>query len=100
MEARSFVMKYEAAKNRKNNGRKLEIEGEIDIIQNSQAEKDRIRVDTLKDELQKLEDTREEENARRYFAKNNLEGERPTKFFCSLSKKLKSKAQFEAVNIK
>ena len=66
-------MKYEAAKNRKNNGKKLVIEDEIDRIQNSQADKDRVRVDTLKDELQKLEDVREEENARRYFAKNNLE---------------------------
>ena len=35
-----------------------------------------------------------------YFAKNNLEGERPTKLFCSLSKKLKSKAQFETVHVK
>ena len=34
-----------------------------------------------------------------YFAKKNLEGERPTKFFCSLSKKLKCKAQFETVHI-
>ena len=81
MEARSFVMKYEAAKNRKSNCRKLEIEDEIDRIQNSQVDKDTVRVETLKNELQKLEDTREEENARRYFAKNNLEGERPTKFF-------------------
>ena len=40
------------------------------------------------------------ENAKRYFAKNNLEGERPTKFFCSLSKKLKSKAQFETLHVK
>ena len=35
-----------------------------------------------------------------YFAKNNLEGERPTKFFCSLSKKLRSKAQFETLLVK
>ena len=68
MEARSFVMKYEAAKNRKNNCKKLVIEYEIDRIQNSQAHKDMVRVDTLKDELKKLEDVREEENARRYFA--------------------------------
>ena len=64
----------------------IEIEDEIDRIQNSQADKDMVRVETLKDELQKLEDVREEENARRYFAKNNLEGERPTKFFCSLTR--------------
>ena len=47
-----------------------------------------------------MEDAREVKNARRYFAKNNLEGERPTKFFCSLSKKLKSKAQFKTLHVK
>ena len=36
----------------------------------------------------------------RYFAKNHLEGEKPTKFFCSLSKKLRSKAQFETLHVK
>ena len=40
MEAHSFVMKYEAAKNRKTNGKKHEIESEIDKIQNSQEAKD------------------------------------------------------------
>ena len=40
MEARSFVMKYKAAKNRRINGRKHEIENEIDKIQNSQEDKD------------------------------------------------------------
>ena len=79
MEACSFVMKYEAAKNRKTNGKKYEIESEIDKIQNSQEAKDIEKVEILKDELQKLEDEREVENAKRYFAKNNLKGERPTK---------------------
>ena len=35
-----------------------------------------MKLDELKDELQKLDDERDLENARRYFAKNNLEGER------------------------
>ena len=47
-----------------------------------------------------MEDESEMENARRYFAKNNLEGERPTRFFCSMNKKMKSKAQFETVHVK
>ena len=58
------------------------------------------RVEVLKNEHQTLEDERENENDMRYFAKNNLEGERPTKFFCSLSKKLRSKAQFETLYVK
>ena len=80
MEALSFVIKYQAAKNRKSNGRKNEIESEIDKIQNSPKEKDIERVETLKNEHQKLEDEREVENTRPYFTKNNLEGEQPTKF--------------------
>ena len=38
-------------------------------------------------------------NARRYLAKNQLEGERPTKFFCSMNKKMKAKTQFEEVHV-
>ena len=56
-------MKYEAAKNRKINGRKHEIESEIDKIQNSQEDKDIEKVQILKNENQKLEDEREVENA-------------------------------------
>ena len=32
--------------------------------------------------------------------KNNLEGEKPTRFFCSMNRKMKSKAQFETVHVK
>ena len=39
-------------------------------------------------------------NARRYLTKNQLEGERPTKFFCNMNKKMKNKAQFEEVHIR
>ena len=52
MEARSFVMKYEAARNRRINGRKREIESEIDKIQNSLEDKDVERVEVLKTEHQ------------------------------------------------
>ena len=55
-----------------------------------------------------LDDERDIENARIYFAKNNLEEERPTKFFCSMNKlphvchgeKLKNRAQFEVLQVK
>ena len=94
MEAHSFVMKYEAAKRRKINGKKSKLESEIDRIQNSLNAKDREKLDKIKEDLQKLEDERDLQNARRYFPKNNLEGEIQTKFFCSMNKKLKNKAQF------
>ena len=57
-------------------------------------------METLKKDLQDLEDERDEENARRYFSKSNLEGERPTKFFCSMNKKIKDEAQFEVLHVK
>ena len=81
------------------NGKKSELESEIDRIQNSSNAKEREKLDELKEDLQKLKDERELENARRYFAKNNLEGGRPTKFFCSINKKLKNKAQFEKLHV-
>ena len=72
MEARSFVMKYEAARNRKINGKKIEIESEIDRIQKSLDDKDVERLEVLKEEHQALEDERENEKTMRYFAKNHL----------------------------
>ena len=75
------------------------IGNEIDSIQNSIDEKDIERVNILKEELQDIEDGKDMMNAKRYMAKNQLEGERPTKFFCSMNKKMKAKAQFEEVHV-
>ena len=90
MEVRLFVMKYEAKKRREENEKKESIESEID----------KTRIDELKEELQKIDDECDLESARRYFTKNNLEGERPTKFFCSMNKKTSKKYQFETLNVK
>ena len=46
-----------------------------------------------------MEDEQELENANRYFAKNNLEGERQTRFFCSMNKKMKNRAQIDKVHV-
>ena len=51
-------------------------------------------VNFLKEELQGLEDQKDMMNARKYLAKNQLEGERPTNFFCNINCKMKSRAQF------
>ena len=100
LEVRSFVMKYEAMKRKKSREKIDNLQREIDKIQNSPKEEDRARVENLKEKLQKVEDECEKEKARRYFAKINLEGERPTKFFCSMNKRMKSKAQFETIHVK
>ena len=76
------------------------LENEIDSIQNSIDKDDVERVNMLKEELQELEDQKDMMNARRYLAKNQLEGERPTKFFCSMNRKIKSRAQFEEVHVR
>ena len=94
MKARSYTMKYKALRRKKQNEDKDRLEIEIDKIQNSSSEEEIVKLEVLKEELQDLEDEKEKENARRYFAKNNLEGERPTKFFSSMNKKIKDKAQF------
>ena len=99
MEARSFTMNNELKRKRKNED-KDKLENEIDKIQNTSEEKEIRRLEWLEEELQELEDEKDKENAKRYFAKNNLEGERPTKFFCSMNKKMKDKAQFEVFHVK
>ena len=43
-------------------------------------------VEYLKEEVQNIKDEHELLSVRRYFAKNNLEGERPTRFFCLMNK--------------
>ena len=53
----------------------------------------------LKEEAQEIEDERETVAARKYFAKMQLEGKKPTKFFCKLNKKHLEKAQFEELHV-
>ena len=76
------------------------LEKEIDKLQNSQEEEDIERVNNMKKEIQEIEDKRVMMNARRFFAKSQLEGERTTKFCCSMNCKMKSRAQFKEVHVK
>ena len=65
----------------------------------SEDPEDMQKVNLLKEEAQEIEEEREAAAARRYFAKMQLEGEKPTKFFCNLNKKRSEKAQFEELHI-
>ena len=56
-------------------------------------------VEVLKQEVQDIEDERDMAAARKYFTKMQLEGEKPTKFFCNLNKKRLAKAQFEELHV-
>ena len=62
-------------------------------------EKDKERVNIMKEELQSVEDQKDMMSARKYLAKNQREGERPTKFFCAMNRKMKNRAQFEEVHV-
>ena len=57
------------------------------------------KVNLLKEEAQELEDEQHERTAKKYFRKLQLEGEKPTKFFCKMNKKQMEKAQFEELHI-
>ena len=48
-------------------------------------------------EVQSIEDERNMVAARRSFEKWQLEGEKPTRFFCSMNKKFQEKAQFDEI---
>ena len=84
MEVQSYTMIYEAIKRRKKNDKKDRLENEIDKIQNTANDEEIKKLE----ELRKREDKRDTENARRYFAKNNLEGGRPIKFFLFYEQKI------------
>ena len=62
---------------------------------NSSKPEDIEMVEVLKQEVQDIEDERDMAIARKYFAKVQIEGEKPTRFFCNLNKKRLAKAQFE-----
>ena len=66
---------------------------------NSDKPDDIEEVKNLKEEVQDIEDKRDTAAVRKYFGKVQLEGEKPTHFFCSLNKKRVEKAQFEELHI-
>ena len=56
-------------------------------------------VNLLKQEAQDLEDECDMAIASKQFVQMQLEGERPTRFFCKMNKKRLAKAQFEELHI-
>ena len=65
----------------------------------SEKPKDMEIIKNMKEEVHSIEDKRDLAAARRYFAKAQLEGEKPTHFFCSSNKKRMEKAQFEELHV-
>ena len=76
-----------------------ELNRKIDEKVDSVKEEDIEMVDLLKQEVKDIEDERDMSIARKSFVKMQLEGERPTRFFCKMNRKLLAKAQFEEVHV-
>ena len=99
MECRAYTLKYQAEKRKEIIKKGKTINDKIEELMNTDDPDDVRKVGLLKEEAQELEDERQESTAKKYFAKLQLEGEKPTKFFCRMNKKQMEKAQFEELHI-
>ena len=89
MEVRAYAMKFAANKKREEQRIKKVLEEKIDRIQNSLESDDLEELDTLKRCIDDIENKEDEIAVRKSMVKYNLEGEKPTYFFCKLNRKLK-----------
>ena len=99
IEGRSFALRYAAEQKRKMLSTIADLNKKIDKKSNSVENEDIEEVFFLKHEVQNLEEERDMAIARKKFTQMQLEGERPTKFFCKMNKKIGSKAQFETLHV-
>ena len=76
-----------------------ELNKKIDEKADSIDPEDMEMVNYMKQEVQNLEDEREMAIARKCFVRMQLEGERPTQYFCKMNKKFQAKAQFEEIHL-
>ena len=76
-----------------------ELNRRIDEKSDSVDPEDMEMVNLMKQEVQDLEDEQEMSIARKSFVKMQLEGEKPTRFFCKMNRKHLAKAQFEEVHL-
>ena len=99
MESRSFALKYAAEQKRKMLSTITDLEKKIDTKANSDKDEDIEEVAFLKQEIQNVMNERDMAIARKKFEKMQLEGEKPTRFFCNMNKKMGAKAQFEVLHV-
>ena len=66
----------------------------MDEIQDSNKSKDVAKLQLLNKVIQDVEDSDDMEKATQMLAWYNLEGERPTRFFCAMMRKRRKTAQF------
>ena len=97
LESRSHTLKYAANQKRKLLKKTEELNKKIDEKAGSIKPEDIEMVNFLKLEVQNIEDEKDMAAARKSFVRMQLEGEKPTKYFCSMNKKFQEKAQFEEI---
>ena len=66
---------------------------QVDKIQDSNQSKDVAKLQLLNKVIQDVEDRDDMEKATQMLARYNLEGERPTEFFCAMMRKCRKTAQ-------
>ena len=99
LESRSHTLKYASNQKKKLLKRTEELNRKIDEKADSIDPEDMEMVNYMKQEVQNLEDEREMAIARKCFVRMQLEGERPTQYFCKMNKKFQAKAQFEEIHL-
>ena len=99
LESRSYTLKYAASQKERMLKKLKDLNRKIDKKADS-IEVEDIEIDNcLKQKVQDLEDEREMAIARKKFVQMQIEGERPTRFFCKMNKKYLAKAQFEELHV-
>ena len=99
LEVRAYSLKYAANLKKKMLNKTEELNDLIKKKANSNEQDDIEMVEVLKQEVQEIEDKRDMGIAMKHFAKVQLEGEKPLRFFCNLNKKRLAKAQFKELHI-
>ena len=97
LESRSYTLKYAANQKRKLLKKTEELNRKIDEKAGSIEPEDIEMVNFFKLEVQNIEDEKDMAAARKSFERMQLEGEKPTRYFCSMNKKFQEKAQFEEI---
>ena len=97
MEVRAYAMLFAANKKREEQRIKKAMEEKVDKIQNSLEEDDIEELEILKKCISDIENKEDKSAAIKLMANYNLEGKKPTRFFCKLNKKMKSVAQWRKV---
>ena len=99
LKVRAYSGKYAANLKKKMLKKTEELNDSIKQRANSNEQDNIEMIEVLKQELQEIEDKRDMAIVRKHFAKVQLEGEKPLRFFCNLNKKRLAKAQFKELHI-